>query len=81
MKPAKKQIQNPGLQEQSDTPIEKVGNWFKDLFNVCGKTSCCNSNKNPYHDNKTWEDLNEKISYVKPKKMEEQKRHTEQAKL
>ena len=29
--------------------VEKVANWFKDIFNVCGNSSCCGS-KNPYHD-------------------------------
>lgn len=33
----------------NETPVEKVANWFKDIFNVCGNSSCCGS-KNPYHD-------------------------------
>ena len=50
--------QNP----DNDGPIDKVANWFKDIFNVCGKTSCCTS-KNPYYDKKTWNDINDRISY------------------
>lgn len=50
--------QNP----DNDGPIDKVANWFKDIFNVCGKSSCCSS-KNPYYDKKTWGDINDRISY------------------
>ena len=39
---------------------------------MCGKSSCCTSN-NPYYDNKTWSDINDKISYVKPE-LERQKK-------
>ena len=41
---------------------EKVANWFKDIFNVCGNSGCCGS-KNPYYDKKSWDDLNQKITY------------------
>jgi hypothetical protein len=62
----------------NETPIEKVANWFKDIFNVCGNSSCCGS-KNPYHEKQVWEDINERISYKVPKDQEEKrkKRHTE----
>jgi hypothetical protein len=61
--------------------IEKVANWFKDIFNVCGNSSCCGS-KNPYHDKQVWDDINERISYKVPKGEEQEnpkkkKRHTE----
>ena len=46
----------------NETPVEKVANWFKDIFNVCGNSSCCGS-KNPYHDKQVWDDINERISY------------------
>lgn len=64
----------------NETPVEKVANWFKDIFNVCGNSSCCGS-KNPYHDKQVWDDINERISYKVPKNEEEKpkkkKRHTE----
>lgn len=65
----------------NETPVEKVANWFKDIFNVCGNSSCCGS-KNPYHDKQVWEDINERISYQVPKKDEldqnkKNRRHTE----
>ena len=65
----------------NETPVEKVANWFKDIFNVCGNSSCCGS-KNPYHDKQVWEDINERISYKVPKgeeqeKPKKKKRHTE----
>ena len=46
----------------NETVTEKVANWFKDIFNVCGNSGCCGS-KNPYYDKKSWEDLNQSISY------------------
>jgi hypothetical protein len=65
----------------NETPVEKVANWFKDIFNVCGNSSCCGS-KNPYHDKQVWDDINERISYKVPKNEEgksppKKKRHTE----
>ena len=58
IKPVKgKKVVQPAPEQldREDDPAEKVANWFKDLFNICGKTSCCNSQKtHPYYDNKTW---------------------------
>ena len=45
-----------------ETPTEAVANWFKNIFNFCGKSSCCTSN-NPYYDSKTWNDRYNCISY------------------
>ena len=47
---------------QNETVTEKVANWFKDIFNVCGNSGCCGS-KNPYYDKKSWDDMNQRISY------------------
>ena len=68
----------------NDTPTEKVANWFKGIFNVCGNTSCM-GNKNPYQDKKTWKDINSQISYRAPPKLKieraSEERNTEQVKL
>jgi len=64
--PIKQENNRPSeANECGDSVTEKVANWFKDIFNVCGNSSCCGS-KQPYYDNKTWDDLNQKISYIQP---------------
>ena len=54
-----------------DTATENVANWFKGVFNICGRSSCCTS-KQPYYDSKTWSEINSQISYIeqerRPKK-------------
>ena len=61
-------IPEPGPEEsknnEDDTSVvDKVAIWFKDIFNVCGKSSCCASS-NPYYDKKSWNDLSGRISYA-----------------
>ena len=70
-KKSKRPISEPEPIKVNDTVVEKVANWFKDAFNVCGNSSCCGG-KNPYYDDKQWEDLNERISYKIKQKNEEQ---------
>ena len=47
-----KPMYEPEPIKTNDTVTEKVANWFKDAFNVCGNSSCCGGNKNPYYDDK-----------------------------
>lgn len=55
--------------ENDLTGMDKVANWFKNVFTVCGNSSCCAS-KNPQYDNKTWEDIHDRISTQKEQDME-----------
>ena len=60
-KPAKliveeRKAEQPRVQP-NETMMEGIANWFKDVLNVCGNSGCCAS-KNPYYDEKTWEDIN-----------------------
>lgn len=67
---------------RDENGVDKVANWFKNIFNVCGNSSCCGSS-NPYYDKKSWNDLNGRITYVKPPEaaQTDPKRNTERAKL
>ena len=38
---------------EEDSVVDSVANWFKNIFNVCGNSSCCTT-KNPYYDGKSW---------------------------
>ena len=84
---ANEPIPEPGPEEgkeEDETPVvDKVASWFKDLFNVCGNSSCCASS-NPYYDKKSWNDLSGRISYANEeieKEEEEKRRATQQPKL
>jgi hypothetical protein len=76
-------IPEPGPEEGKETDdatvVDKVALWFKDIFNVCGRSSCCNSS-NPYYDKKSWNDLSGRISYANEEieKEEEEKRRATQ---
>ena len=64
---------------QNETVTEKVANWFKDIFNVCGNSGCCGS-KNPYYDKKSWDDLNQRITYQQDSDSPELKKKSKNSK-